>query len=468
MLSPTDAPPLPARVTPPDGRLSTLGVVRRLLRNSIELWPPETYERPLLRQRRFGRDILVVMDPDLIQQILVDQADAFVKAETMRRALSPALGEGILTADGARWRWQRRAAAPIFRRDRIESFLPGMIAAAERTRARWLAAAGRELDIAQEMMRTTFDIIVETMLSGRGSIDVDRVERGVTDHLSSTGWMILLALLRAPDWMPYPGRRRTERARGYLRGELLRLAAERRQGGEPRNDLLTLLLETSDPETGQAMTDRELADNLLTFIAAGHETTALALTWTFYLLSLDPAVEASVLDEIAAVTGGMPLKPAHVEALGYTRQVVHEAMRLYPPAGIVVRQAARDVLIGGEEIARGTPVNVPIYAVHRHRALWHDPDTFDPERFAPDAAKARHRYAYLPFGAGPRICIGMTFALAEAVAILATLLPAIRLTLRAGYTPEPRLRVTLRPAAGMPMRVDRRPRLNDSPPTAPG
>jgi cytochrome P450 len=468
MLSPTDAPLLPARVRPPDGRLSTLGVVRRLLRNSIELWAPETYERPLLRQRRFGRDILVVMDPDLIQQILVDQADAFVKAETMRRALSPALGEGILTADGARWRWQRRAAAPIFRRARIESFLPAMIAAAERTRARWLAAAGRELDIAQEMMRTTFDIIVETMLSGRGSIDVDRVERGVTDHLSSTGWMILLALLRAPDWMPYPGRRRTERARGYLRGELLRLAAERRQGGEPRNDLLTLLLETSDPETGQAMTDRELADNLLTFIAAGHETTALALTWTFYLLSLDPPVEARVLDEIAAVTGGMPLKPAHVEALGYTRQVVHEAMRLYPPAGIVVRQAARDVRIGGEEIVRGTLVNVPIYAVHRHRALWHDPDTFDPERFASDTAKARHRYAYLPFGAGPRICIGMTFALAEAVAILATLLPAIRLTLRAGYTPEPRLRVTLRPAAGMPMRVVRRPRLSDSPPTASG
>ena len=140
MLSATDAPLLPARVTPPDGRLSTLGVVRRLLRNSIELWPPETYERPLLRHRLFGRDILVVMDPDLIQQILVDEADAFVKADTMRRALSPALGEGILTADGARWRWQRRAAAPIFRRERIEGFLPGMIAAAERTRARWLAA----------------------------------------------------------------------------------------------------------------------------------------------------------------------------------------------------------------------------------------------------------------------------------------------------------------------------------------
>jgi cytochrome P450 len=463
MLSP--AAPLPARVTPPDGRLSTLGVVRRLLRNSIELWPAETYERPLLRHRLFGRDILVVMDPDLIQQILVDQADAFEKADTMRRALSPALGEGILTADGARWRWQRRAAAPIFRRERIESFVPAMITAAERTRARWLASAGSELDIAHEMMRTTFDIIVETMLSGRGSIDVDRVERGVTDHLASTGWLILLALLRAPDWMPYPGRRRAERARGYLRGELLRLAAERRQGGTPRNDLLTLLLETSDPETAQAMTDRELADNLLTFIAAGHETTALALTWAFYLLSLRPAVEAQVLDEIATVTGGMPLEPAHVEALGYTRQVVQEAMRLYPPAGIVVRQAARNVRLGSEQVATGTPVNVPIYAVHRHRALWRDPDAFDPERFAPEAVKTRHRYAYLPFGAGPRICIGMTFALTESVAILATLLPAVRLTLRPGYTPEPRLRVTLRPAAGMPMRVDPP---AGSPPTAPG
>jgi cytochrome P450 len=467
MLSPAPDP-LPAHVTPPDGPLSTFGVVRRLLRNSIEIWPQETYERPLLRHRLFGRDILVVTDPDLIQQVLVDQADAFVKADTMRRALSPALGEGILTADGARWRWQRRAAAPIFRRERLESFLPAMIAAAERTRARWLAAAGRELDIAHEMMRTTFDIIVETMLSGHGSIDVDRVERGVTDHLAATGWLILLALLRAPDWMPYPGRRRAERARGYLRGELLRLAAERRQSAaEPRNDLLTLLLETSDPETGQAMTDRELADNLLTFIAAGHETTALALTWTLYLLNLYPAVEARVLDEIATVTAGQPLVTSHIEALVYTRQVVHEAMRLYPPAGIVVRQAARKVRIGSEEIASGTPLNVPIYAVHRHRALWHDPDAFDPERFAPEAVKARHRYAYLPFGAGPRICIGMTFALMESTAILATLLPAIRLGLRAGYTPEPRLRVTLRPAAGMPMRLERRASLSGSPATEP-
>ena len=468
MLSPADARPAPVRVPPPQRRLSTLGVVRRLLRNSIELWPRETYERPLLRQRLFGRDILLVMDPDLIEQVLVDNADAFVKADTMRRALSPALGEGILTADGARWRWQRRAAAPIFRRERIEGFLPGMIAAAERTRVRWLAAAGRELNIAHEMMRTTFDIIVETMLSGRGTIDVDRVERGVTDHLAATGWLILLALLRAPGWTPYPGRRRAERARGYLRGELLRLAAERRQGGEPRNDLLTLLLQASDPETGQAMTDRELADNLLTFIAAGHETTALALTWTFYLLSLNPAVEDQVLDEITAVTGGRPLTPAHVEALGLTRQVVQEAMRLYPPAAIVVRQAARTVRIGSEEIAPGTPVNVPIYAVHRHRALWHDPDAFDPRRFAPEAVKARHRYAYLPFGAGPRICIGMTFALMESTAILATLLPAVRLSLRDGYRPEPRLRVTLRPAAGMPMCLARRASCSGSPPTEPG
>jgi cytochrome P450 len=298
---------------------------------------------------------------------------------------------------------------------------------------------------------------------GQGSIDVERVERGVNDHLSATGWLIVLALLRAPDWMPYPGRRRAERARGYLRGELLRLAAERRREDEPRNDLLTLLLRTSDPETDQAMTDRELADNLLTFIAAGHETTAPALTWTFYLLSLHPTVEARVLDEIATVTDGKPLAPAHVEALCYTRQVAHEAMRLYPPAAIVVRQAARNIRIGGEEVTCGMSVSVPIYAVHRHRALWHDPNTFDPARFEPEAVKARHRYAYLPFGAGPRICIGMTFALMESTAILATLLPAIRLGLRAGYVPEPRLRVTLRPAAGMPMRLERRASLSGSP-----
>jgi cytochrome P450 len=268
--------------------------------------------------------------------------------------------------------------------------------------------------------------------------------------------VIALTLLRAPAWLPYPGKRRAGAARDHLRGALLRIARERRRAGAPRADLVALLLEARDPETGRAMDDREIADNLLTFITAGHETTALALAWTFYLLSLHPDAEAGVLEEIAAVTGGAELQAADLDRLVYTRQVLQEAMRLYPPAPVVVRAAVRDVRIGDEVVRAGSPTYVPVYAVHRHAALWDEPDRFDPERFAPGPARARHRYAYLPFGAGPRICIGMGFAMLEAVAILATLLPAVALRLRPGYRPELKLRITLRPAAGMPMRIEAR------------
>jgi len=451
--APADLP----KVTPPPRQLSPFRLLWTVVRNPIETFPQPVYERALFRTRSFGRETVFVSDPELIRQVLVEQADSFEKAESLRRALEPALGDALLTADGARWRWQRRAAGPIFRHERILGFVPAMIEAAEQARDRWLALApGTEIDVASEMMHTTFDIIAETMLSGRGNIDTVRAERGITDYVESTSWTTLFALLRAPHWTPYPGQRRAEAARDYLKGELIRLVTDRRRSSERRDDLITLLLEARDPETGTAMNDRDVVDNLLTFIAAGHETTALALTWTFYLLSLHPEIEARVLDEIETVTGGSALVPDHVGGLGYTRQVLMESMRLYPPAAIVMRTAIRDVVLGEERIEKGTPTYVLIYAVHRHKALWENPDLFDPDRFGPEAVKTRHRYAYLPFGAGPRICIGMNFALIEAVAVLAVLLRAVRLQVQPGHTPELKLRVTLRPGTGMPMMVGRR------------
>ena len=451
------AAPNPARIDPPRRQLPALKLIRTVIRNPIEVWPKAVFEEDVFRSRFMNRDTVFVMDPDLVREVLVEKADAFVKAETMRRALRPALGDAILTADGADWRWQRRAAAPIFRHERLLGFAPAMLGAAARTHDRWLALdPSREVDVGREMMRTTFDIIVETMLSGQAGIDVERVERCVTDYLESTSWAIALTLLQAPDWMPYPGKLRAVRARNYLRAELLRLAAERRPGAGARDDLITLLIEARDPETGQAMSDREVADNLLTFITAGHETTALALTWTFYLLGLHPHIEARVVAEIDRVTGGAPLTADHAGALGYTGQVLQEAMRLYPPAPVIVRAATRDVVIGAQPVARGTAVYVPVYALHRHAKLWDEPDRFDPDRFAAGAAKARHRYQYIPFGAGPRICIGMGFAMLEATLILATLLRATRARLRERYTPGLKLRVTLRPFPGMPMRIEPR------------
>jgi len=238
--------------------LTPLPLLRAILRNPMEAIPAATLTEPILLQPFLGRGRVFVMAPDLVGQVLNAEADGFHKAEAMQRALKPALGEGLLTAEGEHWRRQRRAAAPIFRHDRILGFLPAMLAAAGNTRARWDAQpAGQPLDLGHEMMRTTFDIIVETMLSGHNDIDVDRVERGISDYLGATSWAIALAMLRAPLGTPHPGRARADRARDYLRGELLRLVAARR-GEADREDLITLLIRAADPETTRRWTTARL------------------------------------------------------------------------------------------------------------------------------------------------------------------------------------------------------------------
>jgi cytochrome P450 len=320
-----------------------------------------------------------------------------------------------------------------------------MIAAAERTRDRWLHRGDAPLDVGHEMMRTTFDIIVETMMSGGHGIHVDRVEQSITDYLTPSGWTFALALAAAPQWVPYPGRRRANSAVSFMRSSLAAVVAKRRAGGSARQDMISMLLAARDPESDRAMSDDEIIDNLMTFITAGHETTALGLAWTFHLLAQNPHHEEKVLEEIAAVTGGAPVRAEHVGELAYTKQVFSEAMRLYPPAPIIARTASREFDLGGYMVPKGATLYVPIYAVHRHASVWTDPERFDPDRFSPEAAKDRHRYAYLPFGAGPRVCIGNVFASMEAVAILAVLLQTFRLTSRDAAAPQPVMKVTLRP-----------------------
>ncbi|MEZ5787930.1 MAG: cytochrome P450 [Xanthobacteraceae bacterium] len=444
----------PARIDPPEQPLPVLRLLQTVVSNPIKAWPRAVFRDRLYRRRVFGQDIVYVMAPDLIRTVLLDEADHFEKGEIARRTLGPGLGDSILVADGPRWRWQRRAVAALFRPERVREFLPEMIAAAERTRDRWQSMPPEaEIDVAHEMMRTTFEIILRAMLPGRGSIDTESMERCVTSGLGSTSWIVALAMARAPGWVPYPGIYRARRDRERLHAILDDLIVEARKTPGKSDDLMSYLINATDPETGKPMSAVDVRNNLMTFITAGHETTALALTWTFYLLSLHPEIEARVRREIAVVTGGDHVRPDHIDALVYTNQVVQESMRLYPPAALIVRAALRDVVLDNEQIGAGTTVYVPVYAVHRHERLWREPDRFDPGRFDPDAAKSIDRYSYLPFGAGPRTCIGQNFAQWEATAVIAALLRAFHLKLREGYTPEPRLRVTLRPAKGMPMRL---------------
>lgn len=437
-------------------RRSPLKALAALVRNPLRALPPEIYHESVVYSQLAGRTRILLADPALIQEALVRNADALVKGQDLQRALSPALGEGLLTADGPHWRWQRQSVATAFRPDALRELLPTMLAAAEVTRDRWLApGAPAEIDIGHEMMRTTFDIIVETMMSGAAGIDVAKVEQGITDYLAPTGWVLALSNINAPQWLPYPGRSRARAASAYLRSVITAMVADRRSKGEDRKDLVAMLLHAVDPETGRQMNDGEIADNLLTFVTAGHETTALGLAWTFHLLAQHPEIEARVLAEIEAVTGGGPVLAEHVGNLGYTRQVFSEAMRLYPPAPIITRTASREFVLDGRVVPAGTVILVPIYAVHHHATLWAEPQRFNPERFAPSESAGRHRYAYMPFGAGPRVCIGNGFANLEAVSILAVLLRSLRLRNVDAQSPEPVMKITLRPMQKIRMRINK-------------
>lgn len=427
-------------------------------RNYIETIPRAAYEEGVtLIRGRHSNDILAC-DPDLIQEILVEKADAFVRDDLTRRAFSPVIGaNSLFLAEGADWRWQRRAVASIFRHETLLSFIPIFTAAAERRIERWLSPQhGPTIDAAQAMTRTTFDIIVAAMLGGAETLDAERYGRALKENFNAIPWHVIYDILSLPQWLPFPGRGRALRARDFLHRDIARIVAARRAKPAAKPDLLDLLLAARDPEDGRSMNDSEVVTNLLTFIAAGHETTAVALTWTLWILAKDQSAQQQVHDEAVAVAGPGPVVAAHVEGLAFTRQVLQEAMRLFPPAPAMSRQPKQAMQLAGIQLTQGSRVHIPIYALHRHLRLWSEPNTFDPSRFAPAQVKARPRYAYLPFGGGPRVCIGASFAMIEATVILATLVRAVRFRPVADYRPKTVTRITLRPAGGLPLRLEPR------------
>jgi cytochrome P450 len=433
-------------------------------RNYIESIPRQAYEDGVVRIHRRGADTLLVCDPQLIGEMLVDKAENFERDNVTRRAFAPSIGRNSLfLAEGAEWRWQRRAVAPIFRHDALTSFVPVFTAMADRQTAQWRTAPrDAPVDAAAAMTRTTFDIIVETMLGGAAGLDADRYSRAIKDSFATIPWHIIYAQLGLPEWMPFPHRRRAKRARDFLHQEIRHTVEARRGAETAAPDLLNLLLKARDPDSGRTMTDDEVVKNLITFITAGHETTSVALTWTLWLLAKDQATQQRVADEAAAVIGSGSIGPQQIDNLSLCRQVIQEAMRLFPPAPAISRFAKTALTLGGEssseglDIAAGARVHIPIYALHRNARLWVNPNAFDPDRFAPELAKTYSRYAFLPFGGGARICIGASFAMIEATAILATLVRAFRFDPVPGHKPQPVARVTLRPQGGMPLLITQR------------
>jgi cytochrome P450 len=449
---------VPPFVAPVETPLARLPFLKTFIRNPLATLTRTVYEEPTFTYRLGDRATTYICDPTLIERFLLEEANDFLKSPVEKRVLGPTLGDGILTSQGASWRWQRRTAAPLFRIAELQGLVPEMSAAANAQLERWrLAPAGSVQQVDHAMTETTFEIISATMF-GR---EADREGRIIQDSTSTlvrwVSWEVGFALLQLPRWVWHPGKLPRYLAARRTRAAVHQILARRRassDGGRiTGEDLIARLANATDPETGKGMSDEQIVDNMLTFLAAGHETTANALTWTLYLLAREPAWQERIRAEVTTVAGDAPITHAHLEQLVVTRQVVKEAMRLFPPVALMSRMASRETKIGDLVLPKGAILVFPIYALHRHKTLWKNPEHFDPNNFSAEAERGHHRAQFMPFGFGPRLCIGMSFAMMEAQTILATLVRGARFAWDGRYVPEPLSRVTLRPRHGMPLLV---------------
>ena len=442
-------PPAPV---PPEKDPSTLILALRMARSQIEGWPRALYEGEAWKPPLPGGPLFVTSH-EAVKAVLHEQADIFSTGALFRRMMRPAWGRGILIAQGEDWRAQRRAASGAFRPADMAKLAPFFAGAAERAVQRWTAAPGLPaVDMLREMIRLTFEVILETSFSG--GADFDRAEMAsAVERLVARISRIRPSALLFPD--RYHERRpsvRTPERHALL--EMIRRMVARRRSAPPAGDLVDLLMTARDPETGEAFDDALLADNLLGFILAAHETTALTLTWALFLVASHTPTLDRLRREVETVTGGVPVGPEHLPRLHFARQVVSETLRLYPPAFLLTRVAGRETTIAGHRVRAGQRVNLPVYAIHRRAEIFPDPHAFDPDRFDSDRPQP-DRYSYLPFGAGPRICLGASFAMAEAVTVLATLIRAVDLQPVAPERVWPVAQLSLRPRGGMPMMVQR-------------
>jgi cytochrome P450 len=422
--SDSEAPdPVLAGPHPLTRNLSLFQFLRTVRDNAIATFSTEAFERDIIESQVLGLRIFLLNDPAGIKHVLLDNVANYGKTELMRRILEPGLGKGLITSEGETWRRHRRIMAPSFDHRSIQAYSPIMTETAEDLLGRWaVLPAGAVIDVAAAMMAATLTIISRTMFSSDSDGVAGIVERGVGRYQAEMR-PNLLDFLGAPNWLAgfhRPGIAR--RTLGALDAAIDRLITERGRSGEGgARDLLGRLIAARDAETGGGMTAQEIRDQVVTIFLAGHETTAVALTWTWYLLSQHPAEEARLHAELDAVLGGRAPRHEDLARLPYTRMVIEESMRLYPPVPNQERAALADDVICGRRVPRGAMIAIIPWVLHRHRRLWDRPDRFDPERFAPERAAARPRFAYLPFSGGPRICIGAAFAMAEAMLLLATI-----------------------------------------------
>lgn len=400
-----------------------------------------------------NRHAFLVSHPDDVKRVLLDDAPKYDKAPLYKHLLAYFLGNGLLTSDGDFWRRQRKLAQPAFHHKRIQACAAVMVGHTLRLLGDWRPGETRE--IGHDMMRLTLSIVAKTLFDADLDQDADRIGAALTALLEVTNARVQSPIEWIPEWLPTAGNRRRREAVRALDDIILAIIDERRAVGEDQGDLLSMLMLARD-EAGQGMTDAQLRDEAVTLVLAGHETTANALAWTWYLLSQHPEAEARLHAELEQVLGGRPPTAEDLRHLTYTDMIIKESMRLYPPIPAIARQATEALEVGGYPVPKGMMVIISPHVLHRDPRWYPEPDAFRPERFSQENEKLLPRYAYLPFSSGPRVCIGNSFASMEAVLVVAAIAQHYRLRLVPGHPVEAQDTLTLRPRHGLKMVVEAR------------
>jgi cytochrome P450 len=406
----------------------------------------------IVRLHLGNRMVYLLNHPELIHVVLVSRHRDFIKHSFFWRHVRAIFGSGLLTSEGDSWLRQRRLAAPAFHRERIAAYAQTMVSYTERMLGGWTDGGLRNLH--HDMMAVTLEIVAKVLFDADVTSEVTAVGRAfdaVTDEIAAR----FRRPIFIPDWVPLPGNIRYTRGVRALDAVVYRIIREHRVNGAAGADLLSMLMQARD-EDGAQMSDRQLRDEAITLLLAGHETTALVLSWTWYLLFQNPAAEAALQDELDRVLDGRAPGPADLPALKYTEHVILESMRLYPPAYGIGREAVRDCELGGYHVPRGTTLFMSPWVLQRDPRWFEDPLEFRPARWADGLADRLPRHVYMPFGGGPRICIGNSFALMEAVLLLATVARRFRMTGLPDQRVTPFPTITLRPRAGVWAHVHRR------------
>ncbi|HKO97664.1 MAG TPA: cytochrome P450 [Pyrinomonadaceae bacterium] len=430
-----------------------LGVMNEFNRDSLSFITRCRDYGDVVRMRFFYVTAYFLYNPDDIEYVLSSNAKNFIKSMSLRsNFFHRLLGNGLLTSEGDFWRRQRRLAQPAFHRQRIGAYGDVMVDFASRQMSSW--RDGEVRDIHREMMRLTLEIVVKTLFNADVSGDADKVAHVLEKIVQPFASQATLKWI-LDNRLPTPAHRRFNQAAREIDEIVYRIIAERRSSGSDEGDLLSMLLAAHD-EDGSQMTDRQLRDEVMTIFLAGHETVALTLSWVWYLLAKNPDAERQFHEEIDRVLNGRPPTVEDIPNLKYTEMIAKESMRLYPPAYGLGREAIEDCEIGGYLVPRGSQVFAFSWAMHRDPRYFDDPESFRPERWTEDFSNSLPKYAYFPFGGGPRICVGNYFAMMEAVLLLATIGQRFRFDLAPGHIVDLMPAMSLRPKDGIRVAVGAR------------